>query len=230
MDDVFAALPGRVVVTPTPLNTPATSLEQRQELGRQEEYQVDRMYTGVPGVPTRELLVEIKTCSPRSGTHTAASPSSATTDAAAARSRHAFGDATYRPVLHASQTLMVFVMEIFGGCTRSEADGSGLVQTLTGFAQQISKAAVPGDADAEGVAKRRAAVIKETMQGWRVMISTRLARARAQWLERCVNDCLSPARRHAAAAAARMAAASVRHDLRALTALGAGSSCFGGGG
>jgi hypothetical protein len=193
------------------------------------EYQVDRLYTGVPAIPTRELLVEFKTCSPRSAAHIAASPSSAATAAAAARSRHAFGVATYRPVLHASQTLMVFAMEIFGGCTYSEADGTGFVQTLEGFAMQIAQAAVPGSADAEGVAQQRGDVVKQTMQGWRVMLSTRLLRARTRWLLRCVDGCLYPARRHAALAA-RMASASVRHDLRALTALGAGSSCFGGGG
>ena len=217
MDGIIGALPGAVSGKGKDApNTPATTPEQRAALGRRAEYKVDRCYGGVQCCPTPFLLVELKTCSPCSAEYLAASPSSAVQPAVAAAAMQRKGLATYAPVLHPTHTLQCFAMEIFGGCTRVQPDGGGLVETLQRYAMEIAKAQVPGvdmAAEAAGVARQRIAA--EILQGWRTTASVELARARGRFFAGAILDCVQGASGEAVAVPP-IYLPSHRLDLRAL--------------
>ena len=227
MDSVLLALPGKIQLTKTPLDTPSTTAAQRTQhrLG-QDGLQVDRSVEGATTLGKPQLLVEYKTCNPRC--HTFVLPkdqphlSSSVSNAAAARRRAAAGRDHYTPHLHAHQTLIVFAMEVYGGCTQKEPDGSGFVETLRRFARDIAEHLHPGDAEDGTIAKKRKKAIRETMHSWRMHIAVRLAIARAQWIDHCVLQTIRSrlgAQAHwqlSETAAARVSYPSVRAEMMAV--------------
>jgi hypothetical protein len=216
VDSIIKSLPGAITVVKTPPDTPSTTQEQREGLGRRALYQVDRLYTGVECCPTSELLIEIKTCNPCSARHLRPPASSADAPAAAAAVLQRFGLATYSPVLHPSQTLECFAMEIFGGCTRRQADGRGFVETLQGYADEVAKALVPGvDISGEEAGSARQKAAAQTMQAWRTLVSVGLARARGAFFRSAVLDCVHGAS-GVSSGVPPVALASYRLDNRAL--------------